>query len=112
MPQDINYLDEISTFTFTSKYARFNQNLNRRETWDECINRVAKMHVDRFKRDLPSEDIDTIKWAFQQVKDKHIVPSMRSMQFGGKAVLAHNARIYNCAVRHVDSIRAFAEIFY
>jgi len=112
MPQDLNYLDEISTFTFTSKYARFNQNLNRRETWDECINRVAKMHVDRFKRHLPSEDIDTIKWAFQQVKDKHIVPSMRSMQFGGKAVLAHNARIYNCAVRHVDSIRAFAEIFY
>ena len=112
MPQDINYLDEISTFTFTSKYARFNQNSNRRETWDECINRVAKMHVDRFKRHLPSEDIDTIKWAFQQVKDKHIVPSMRSMQFGGKAVLAHNARIYNCAVRHVDSIRSFAEIFY
>jgi len=112
MPQDINYLDEISTFTFTSKYARFNQNSNRRETWDECINRVSKMHVDRFKKHLPSEDIDTIKWAFQQVKDKHIVPSMRSMQFGGKAVLAHNARIYNCAVRHVDSIRSFAEIFY
>jgi len=112
MPQDINYLDEISTFTFTSKYARYNEKLNRRETWDECINRVAKMHVDQFKRHLPQEDIDTIKWAFEQVKDKHIVPSMRSMQFGGKAVLAHNARIYNCAVRHVDSIRSFAEIFY
>ena len=112
MPQDINYLDEISTFTFTSKYARYNQSLNRRETWDECINRVAKMHVDQFKRSLPQEDVDSIKWAFQQVKDKHIVPSMRSMQFGGKAVLAHNARIYNCAVRHVDSIRSFAEIFY
>ena len=112
MPQDINYLDEISTFTFTSKYARYNQSLNRRETWDECINRVTRMHVDQFKKNLPQEDIDTIKWAFQQVKDKHIVPSMRSMQFGGKAVLAHNARIYNCAVRHVDSIRSFAEIFY
>ena len=86
MPQDINYLDEISTFTFTSKYARYNQSLNRRETWDECINRVAKMHVDQFKRSLPQEDVDSIKWAFQQVKDKHIVPSMRSMQFGGKAV--------------------------
>lgn len=112
MPQDINYLDEISTFTFTSKYARYNQSLNRRETWDECINRVAKMHVDQFKKDLPQEDVDSIKWAFEQVKNKHIVPSMRSMQFGGKAVLAHHARIYNCAVRHVDSIRSFAEIFY
>jgi ribonucleoside-diphosphate reductase alpha chain len=37
---------------------------------------------------------------------------MRSIQFAGKAILAHNARIYNCAVRHVDSLRSFAEIFY
>jgi len=34
------------------------------------------------------------------------------MQFAGKAVDAHNARIYNCSVRHIDSIRAFSEVFY
>jgi ribonucleoside-diphosphate reductase alpha chain len=37
---------------------------------------------------------------------------MRSMQFGGSAVSAHNARIFNCSCRHMDSIRAFAECFY
>lgn len=37
---------------------------------------------------------------------------MRSIQFAGPAIEAHNARIYNCAVRHVDTIRSFAEIFY
>jgi ribonucleoside-diphosphate reductase alpha chain len=37
---------------------------------------------------------------------------MRSMQFGGKAILAHNSRMFNCAVRHIDSIRSFSESFY
>ena len=108
----VNFLDEISNFIFTNKYARYNESVERRETWDECVDRVAAMHLSKFRKKLPKEDLDRIKWAFQQVKEKRIVPSMRSMQFGGKAVTAHNARVYNCAVRHIDSIRSFAEVFY
>lgn len=111
MTKPIDFLSEISDFIFTSKYARFNEKLGRRETWNECVHRVEKMHLDKFKK-LSDSDISEIKWAFELVLQKHIVPSMRSMQFGGKAVVSHNARIYNCAVRHVDSSRAFAEIFY
>ena len=33
---------------------------------------------------------------------------MRSIQFGGKAIEVKNERIYNCAVRHIDSLRSFA----
>jgi ribonucleoside-triphosphate reductase (thioredoxin) len=108
----INFLDEIANFIFTSKYARYNELLGRRETWDECIDRVMEMHIFKFRKTLSKEDMAELKWAFQQVKDKKVVPSMRSMQFGGKAVFAHNARMFNCAVRHVDSPRAFAELFY
>lgn len=109
---EINFLDEISGFIFTNKYARYNALVERRETWEECVDRVATMHLTKFRRKLPKEDLDRIRWAFEKVKDKAVVPSMRSMQFGGKAVTTHNARVYNCAVRHVDSIRAFAEVFY
>jgi ribonucleoside-triphosphate reductase len=108
---DVDSLDEISKFIFTSKYARYDETLNRRETWDETVDRVQNMHIKHF-RSLPKEDKDKIKWAFNFVREKRVVPSMRSMQFGGKAVEAHNARIFNCAVRHVDSLRSFAEIFY
>ncbi len=108
---DVNFLDEISNFTFVSKYARFNNLYSRRETWDECVSRVEKMHMDKFKK-LPKEDLDEIKKAFNYVREKKIIPSMRSMQFGGKAILAHNSRMYNCAVRHIDSIRSFSESFY
>lgn len=109
---EINFLDEISGFIFTNKYARYNPLVGRRETWEECVDRVASMHLTKFRRKLPKEDLDRIRWAFDMVKKKAVVPSMRSMQFGGKAVTTHNARVYNCAVRHVDSIRAFAEVFY
>lgn len=109
--QPINFLDEIANFTFTSKYARYNEKDKRRETWDETVTRLERMHLKRFNY-LSKEDQAELKWAFDRVREKLVVPSMRSLQFGGKAIEAHEARIFNCAVRHVDSVRSFAEIFY
>ena len=108
---DINFLSEIADFIFVSKYARYNPWAERRETWDECIDRVETMHLQKFKK-LDKEDTMEIKWAFQQVRDKKVTPSMRSMQFGGKAIIAHNSRMFGCSVRHIDSIRSFSESFY
>ena len=69
------------------------------------------MHLKKYSK-LPKEDKDLIKEAFNSVREKKVVPSMRSMQFGGTSVEAKNARIYNCSVRHIDSPRAFSEIFF
>lgn len=110
-PNPINFQEEMSNFIFTSKYARYNEKKERRETLSEAVDRVCQMHLDKYSY-LPEEDKEKIRWAFQMVKDKKVVPSMRSMQFGGKAVFAHQARIYNCGVRHIDSLRSFAEFFY
>lgn len=104
-------LDELSKFIFTSKYARYREDLQRRETWFEAVQRVEDMHLRKFS-DLAPEHIAEINWAFDKVRNKQVLPSMRSMQYGGIAVEAQNARIYNCAVRHVDSARAFAELFH
>ena len=106
-----NGLDEIANFTFTSKYARYSEKHKRRESWTEAITRVEQMHVDKYDF-LSDEDKQEITWAFDLVRDKRAVPSMRSMQFGGPAVTAHNARMFNCSCRHIDSIRSFAECFY
>src|SRR5262245_59533664 len=97
-------IEEISKFIFTSKYERYNEKLKRRETWEEAVKRVEEMHLKKYSF-LSKEDKDRIKWAFDLVREKRVVPSMRSMQFGGKAVEAHNPRLFNCAVRHVDSLR-------
>jgi len=107
----INFEQEISNYIFVSRYSRFNEKLGRRETWDEAVSRLETMHLKKFNY-LSKEDKDEIKWAFDMVRAKRVVPSMRSLQFGGKAIEAHQARIFNCSVRHVDSIRSFAEIMY
>jgi ribonucleoside-diphosphate reductase alpha chain len=106
-----NGLNEIANFTFTSKYARYSEKYKRRESWKEAITRVEEMHIEKYNF-LSEEDKQEIKWAFDLVRDKRAVPSMRSMQFGGPAVTSHNARMFNCSCRHIDSIRSFAECFY
>lgn len=104
-------LDELSNFIFVSKYARYNEKQKRRETWEEAVSRVEQMHLKKFSY-LSDEIKKEISWSFDLVRQKKIVPSMRSMQFGGNAVEAHEARIFNCSVVHVDSIRTFSEVFY
>jgi len=108
---NFNGLEEMANFTFTTKYAKYDEKKKRRETWDETVSRVEKMHLKKFNY-LSEKDKAQISQAFNFVREKKITPSMRSMQFGGKAVEAHNGRIFNCAVRHIDSLRSFAESFY
>lgn len=107
----INFLEELSNFIFTSKYARYREDLHRRETWEESVDRVLDMHLAKYAY-LDKKYLNQIVKAFDLVKQKKIVPSMRSMQFGGNAIFAHNARIFNCSAGHVTSIRSFAEFFY
>lgn len=109
--QPVNFINEISDYIFTSKYSRYDEKLERRETWHESVKRLENMHLKKYSF-LQEEDIKKIKWAFDLVRDKRVLPSMRSMQYGGKAIEAHNARMFNCSTRHIDSLRSFAEIFY
>lgn len=107
-----NYLDEVSNFIFVSKYARYDEVNHRRETWNEAVDRLQGMHLKHYKQVLSEQDVQDIKWAFDMVREKRVVPSMRSLQFGGVAIEKINQRIYNCSVRHIDSLRSFAEIFH
>ncbi len=85
----------LQDFIFQSKYARWMEDKKRRETWSEATERVRDMHLAKFDH-IDEEHKEKIRWAFSLVKDKRVLPSMRGMQFGGKAVNAHNARGYNC----------------
>lgn len=106
-------LSEISKFIVADKYARYDSKLHRRETWEEAIDRVQNMHLKKFKGDkLTPKQRAKIRWAFDLVREKKVLPSMRALQFGGVAIEAKNERVYNCSVRHVDSVRSFAEVFY
>lgn len=110
-PENINFLGEIADFTFAAKYAKYDDKKERRELWEETVSRLEKMHLKKFDW-LSSEDKAEISWAFDRVRERLVAPSMRSLQFGGKAIEAHNARLFNCSVTHITSLRSFAESLY
>jgi ribonucleoside-triphosphate reductase len=70
----------LSDITIFMKYAKYRGDLGRRETWEELVTRNKEMHLKKFP--YMQEDIEE---AYKYVYDKKILPSMRSLQFGGKA---------------------------
>jgi ribonucleoside-diphosphate reductase alpha chain len=94
----------LSEITVYMKYAKYLPELNRRETWEELVTRNKQMHIKRYPH-LESE----IEAAYQFVYNKKVLPSMRSLQFGGKPIEISPNRIYNCAYLPIDDYRAFGE---
>lgn len=97
----------MSSYIHAAKYARFRPDLGRRETFEESVARVEAMHVARFP-----QFVDQICSAFEFVRDRKVLPSMRSMQFGGPPCEQHNARVYNCSFTLVNRPEVFQETFY
>lgn len=98
----------LSDIIVYSKYARYLKDFNRRETWEELCWRNADMHMKRFPK-LKTEIFNIYK---NYVIPKKILPSMRSLQFGGKAIERNPARIYNCAYLPVEHPDAFSETMF
>lgn len=103
-------LDQLSTIIHYQKYAKYIPELKRRETWQETVERNKNMHITKYK-DFPSV-FHYIDKAYKMVLDKKIAPSMRSMQFGGTAILNNNNKMYNCCAVGIESPTDIADLFY
>ncbi len=97
----------LSDITVHMKYARYLDDYNRRENWDELVTRNMNMHIEKFP-ELETE----IRKNYEMVYNKKVLPSMRSMQFGGKPIQVSPNRIFNCAFCPIDDPRVFGEIMF
>jgi ribonucleoside-diphosphate reductase alpha chain len=97
----------LSDITVFMKYAKFQPELNRRETWEELVTRNKEMH----QRKYPHIK-DEIEEVYKMVYDKKVLPSMRSLQFGGKPIEISPNRVYNCAYMPIDHVDAFSETMF
>ena len=97
----------LSEITTHLKYAKYLPEVQRRETWDELVTRNKEMHMEKYP--ALKEDIE---WAYKFVYDKKVLPSMRSLQFGGKPIQINNSRIFNCSYLPIDDLAAFSEIMF
>lgn len=124
----------LQDYIAISRYARYSPEKRRRETWSEAVARVRDMHLTHYPETsladatlnavalgeadestlahaaLPSGGLHAaIRDAFASVTRREVLPSMRSLQFGGDAILSKNARVYNCAFTYIDRLDAFPE---
>lgn len=97
----------MSEYIFTNRYSRYLPRKRRRETWNESVDRVRDMHLKRYPQ-LEEE----INWSFEQVRQKRVLPSMRSLQFGGDPIEKNHSRIYNCSYGVADRIDFFGETMF
>ena len=97
----------LSDITVYMKYAKYLPEVNRRETWEELVTRNKNMHI----KSYPALK-DEIEEVYKFVYDKKVLPSMRSMQFGGKPIEVAPNRIYNCAFMPISHIDSFAECMF
>ena len=104
MDKNLNILGDL---VHHMKYAKYDPEKGRRETYLETAERNMQMHIDRH----PSLK-EEIEEAYEFVKEKKVIPSMRSMQFAGVAIDVNPARIFNCSYLPVTSIDAFNETMF
>jgi ribonucleoside-diphosphate reductase alpha chain len=97
----------LSDLTVFSKYAKYKPELKRRETWDEVVDRYENTMCAKYPHLIPEIKHNTLL-----IRNKEVLPSMRAMQFSGLAMEVNNARGYNCAFLHVDSIHSFSETMF
>ena len=97
----------LSDVTVHTKYARYLLEAQRRETWHELVTSNMEIHI----RKYPHFEQE-IRDAYKYVYAKQVLPSMRSLQFGGRPIELANNRIYNCALLPIESVDAFSEIMF
>ena len=101
-------IESLKDYVFTSKYSRYLPEKERRETFDEAVERVIDMHRRHFSsKGIDVEDLLTI--CEQAMKKRMVLGSQRAMQFGGDPILRKHARIYNCTTSYCDRPRFFQE---
>ena len=62
-------LNALQDYVFTSKYARWDKNKQRRETWKEAVDRVKEMMLEKYA----DCDIDEeINWAYDMMQKKRV----------------------------------------
>jgi len=97
----------LSDITVYMKYAKYIPELSRRETWEELVTRNKQMHQKKYPQLK-----DEIEEVYKSVYSKKVLPSMRSLQFGGKPIEISPNRVYNCAYLPIDDTDSFNEIMF
>jgi len=104
---------QYQQFIHLSRYSRFRDELGRRETWIETVDRYFDFFVNHLKTNQSyNVNKDLITDLKTAVLNLEIMPSMRALMTAGEALKRDNVAGYNCSYVTVSRVRAFDEILY
>ena len=100
---------DYQNFIALSRYARWLDDEQRRETWTETVSRyfdyMQGLHGNIITKSLRKKLED-------KILGLEVMPSMRALMTAGPALKTCNVTSYNCSYIPVDSVRAFDECMY
>lgn len=106
-----NSLSLYSQYIHQTRYARWNDEHKRRETWPESVDR----YIDYITEQAKKHEVElgrTAKFLRDKILNLEAMPSMRAFMTSGTALDRDNVAGYNCAYVTVDDVRAFDETMY
>ncbi len=104
---------QYQQFIHLSRYARWDYDKKRRETWGETVNRFFQFFQEHLK-DMCNYDLENgvLEKLKKEVMSLNVMPSMRCMMTAGEALRKENIAGYNCSYVKIDNPRSFDEILY
>lgn len=102
-------LDQYQSYIHISRYARWDDEKGRRETWEETVDRYCTFFDKRFNGAYSEYIWSVIKPAIFNLE---VMPSMRALMTAGPALERENLAGYNCAYLAVNNKRSFSETLY
>lgn len=99
-------LSDYQKFIHLSRYARYLEEEQRRETWPETVARYCDFWKAKFPEQFPYKDI------YEAILNMDVMPSMRALMTAGPALDRDNVAGYNCAYIDIDHVRSFDEVMY
>lgn len=99
---------QYQEFIYTRTYARYVDEHQRREQWEETVDRYAEFFLPR----VPESHHWQFKQAIHEIKLLGIMPSMRALWTAGPALERDNIAGFNCAYAVLNQLRVFAEILH
>jgi len=107
-------MDDYQRFIHASRYARWRDAENRRETWEETVARLVEYYALHTESNGARIFVDEKPWEelHEAILNMEVMPSMRAMMTAGPALDRCNVGAYNCAYLPVDSPRSFDEAMY
>tara|TARA_B110000879_G_scaffold139683_1_gene181955 strand:+ start:963 stop:2834 length:1872 start_codon:yes stop_codon:yes gene_type:complete len=100
-------MDQYQQYIHKSRYARYLDSEQRRETWDETIDRYLQFFIDR--EQINNNEAQLLK---KSITTQEVMPSMRCLMTAGIALERDNVAGFNCSYLPIDSPRSFDELMY